>query len=211
MGKKGKQTDPTKLELFVGKKRMEVDVVPGQINRIPLDGTEVDAVQFEVFAVAPGKTKKTCVEGIRFLAAGTDRYLNVMPGIDAAALADLPRAAVALDAALKACDAAALATAVKFPIKHDHMKATDEMGWDLGKSTKYKAAKDLVKACTRRGSHIARGATDAEEPIGEYWTYAELDSPTQVRIPHGDVAGWVFVRKDDRWLLSEMTTQTQDE
>jgi hypothetical protein len=99
------------------------------------------------------KDHQTCITEVSVV-GDKGEIVTFLYGMPVDAMKQLPEALTALQAAVAACDAKALAAAVSFPLAH-HVAAEED-----SRTVKHKNAKALAKACKKR--NFPRLPADAE-------------------------------------------------
>ncbi len=205
---------PDRLAIKTDAQAFESPLRRAEPDKIALSGAPVRTITLTILSVKKGKAAPTCINRIELVSPKV-HYRNVY-GIDAAAFAELPRFATALDAAFKSCDATVLRTAIKYPLAHEHNTITMQMGEGIpAKKLSYKSADELVKACKQPGSYLQLGLGGAPS------FSSDPDPATDIAQPFSETAGEVHVGDWNThawWLTSVggwklthmMTSETPD-
>jgi len=201
---------PETFVITAGKQKITTPVMSrDSINKVALDGSAIASVTVAIASMHKGKTARPCVASIRLLATPPSTwYYSFIVGIDKAAMATLPDFARGLDAALKRCDAAALGSGLRFPLEYDHMVAADSPcgpGYE-SHELKYRTVGELVAACKKDDSLLARGFTGGNEDANLARELAEADTHAPGVLVVGDQGShaWTLVRDHDAWKVTAM-------
>lgn len=194
------------LDLYLGTVK-EVEITAGAQKLVasrmttPLDGSAVSSLTLKIKSVTGGK-KPTCLTGVRALSP-SDWFYPFIYGVDAAAAKALPATATRLDAALRACDPAALTAAIAFPLVHEREHPGIDDNAEPGPTERYtyKSAAELVRAC--QTTTLASGYVDGTFDDALASALADMASPTAGQVK---VGRWTFAFANGAWHLTAIDT-----
>jgi len=202
---------PDHLQITAGKQTVEATGLnSSNLAHVALDGSAVSSVTLKIVSMPPVKASRACIASIRVSSPST-YYYRFIQGIDRRALTALAAFARDLDTALKGCDGRTLAAAVKGPVVHTHTPVDSSMDRATPlpgpKTVTYKTAADLVAACTREGSPLARGYAGGshDATLADELAHGSSPEPGKLSLGDNQTHDWVLAWTG-AWSVSEIQT-----